>query len=56
MNDTEALLDQQQAQQRDYAEWCKRILDTYEAAGFSRKESLGLLHRYLDFLEDHALR
>ncbi len=50
----EALLDQWQAQQRDYAAWCARILDTYMNAGFSRDEAFELLNRYLDFVEDHA--
>ena len=55
MNDTEAVMDQWQAQQRDYAEWCARIFVTYRDAGFTRKECMEMLHRYLDFLEHHAL-
>ena len=56
MIDTEALRDQWQAHQRDYAEWCSRILDTYIAAGFTREEAFELLHRYLDMVESHATR
>jgi len=56
VNDTEALLDQWHAQQRDYAEWCARIFVTYRGAGFTREESMEMLHRYLDVLEDHATR
>ena len=55
MNDTEAVMDQWHAQQRDYAKWCNRILETYQESGFTRREAMQLLHRYLDFLEDHAL-
>ncbi len=56
MNDVTALQDQWQAQQRDYAGWCKRIFDTYLAAGFERREAMEMLHRYLDYLEDYAAR
>ena len=67
MIDTEALLDQWHAQQRDYAGWCMRILQTYLEAGhtcedregcecvtFTRKEAMEMLHLYLDHLEDYA--
>ena len=56
MNDLTALQDQWLAQQRDYAEWCIRILDTYLAAGFTRREAMEMTHRYLDFVEDYAAR
>lgn len=68
MNDTQALRDQLQAQQRDYADWCLNVFDIYLKAGhvttrcpddcscmaFTRNEAMELLHRYLDLVECHA--